>query len=170
MKYRNLLLAAVLVLSLFSISAKGMKKVPLEVINKSGQAISISLFRYKDDYPSTYYYFSLEEGTRKRPQSGTWEVWKGDYNLIVYGEDMSECFLPFDLDDKEAGIEIVIKGRFRLVVPPCQELFTNQSEHPDQGGEASQLKYNWKNTFTRDPDTGQVIPYRNWFTILAAGS
>ena len=162
MKYRILLLAAFLVLVLCTLSAgKPMKQVPFEVINKSGQEIYVWLYRYKDDYPSKSYYFSLEEGTRKRPQSGTWEVWKGDYNLIVYGEDMSECFLPFDLDDKEAGIEIVIKGRFRLVVPPCQELFTNQ-------GEASQLKYNWKNTFTRDPDTGHVIPYRNWFTILGA--
>jgi hypothetical protein len=79
----------------------------------------------------------------------------------VFGEDMGECFLPFDLDDQEAGIEIVIKGRFRLVVPPCQELFTNQ-------GEASQLKYNWSNSFAHDPETGQVVPYRNWFFILGA--
>ena len=124
-----------------------MKQVPFEVINKSGQPISFQLFRYKDDYPAKFYYFNVEEGSRKRPQSGTWEVWKGDYNLIVFGENMSECLLPIDINDKEAGIDITIKGRFRLVVPPCQEIFSNS-------GERSLLKYNWARSFTKDPDTG----------------
>jgi hypothetical protein len=79
---------------------------------------------------------------------------------------MSECLLPIDINDKEAGREasrqgreITIKGRFRLVVPPCQEIFT-------QPGEKSLLKYNWSNSFSKDEETGQVVPYRNWFTIL----
>ena len=167
MRYKKVLTAAILLLVLpllvagsgDSILAKGMKQVPFEVINKSGQEIYVRLYRYEDDYPSKLYYFTIQEGTRKRPKSGTWEVWKGDYHLLVMGSDMNECFLPIDIDDKEAGIEIIIKGRFRLVVPPCQEVF----KHP---GERSQLKYNWSNSYTEDPETGEIVPYRNWFTIL----
>jgi len=169
MKEKLLLSATLLLLAFLLIASgpldpamdKGMKQVPFEVINKSGQEIHVRLYRYEDDYPSKSYYFSLSEGTRKRPKLGKWEVWKGNYNLIVFGSDMSECLLPIDLNDKEAGIEFTIKGRFRLVVPPCQEIFTNP-------GEKAQLKYDWANSFSRDEDTGNVIPYRNWFTILGS--
>ncbi len=137
--------------------ARGMKEVPFEVINKSGQAVTVQLWRYEDDYPAKFYAFSLEKGTRARPRSGVWEVWRGDYVLIVFGDNMQECLLPMDDLDYEPGVEITIKGRYRLVVPPCQEIFSNP-------GEPSQSKYNWTESYVADPTGGPALPA--WWSHL----
>ena len=152
-----LLVLLVLVL----MASKGMKQVPFEVINKSGQDITVELWRYEDDYPAKFYAFRLDAGTRARPRSGVWEVWKGDYALIVYGEDMSECLLPIDDLDLKPGLDITIKGKYRLVVPPCQEVFKNP-------GEPSQQKYDWSGSYIEDPATGAALTgwYKNWWTYL----
>jgi hypothetical protein len=143
------------------LGGKGMREVPFIVINKSGQAVNVELWRYEDEYPSKFYAFRLEPGTRAHPKSGTWEVWKGDYTMIVYGEDMTECLLPIDDLDLKPGVDITIKGRYRLVITPCREVFRNQ-------GEPGQLKYNWLDSYVADPNDGSAIDgwYSNWWMYL----
>lgn len=161
MKYKKLPAAAFLVAVFLTLAAQPMKKVPFEVINKSGQNIQIEMWRYADDYPGQFYFFKIEEGDRKHPTTATWEVWKGDYTIIVFGDNTGECLLPGDIDDKDPGIEVTIKSKFRLVIPPCEEVYKNP-------GENTQLKYPWSKSFSYIEEIHQYVPYNNWFNKIAA--